>query len=347
MKDPKRLTIADIARLSGVSPTAVSFVMNGREGVSEATRVKVNSFIEATGFRPNASSRRLSCKKSFNIAILYPPSASPFTDLYYFEVARGLTEKLSQEGFNVVVTSLDNSRDGITLPRILLHRDADGVVVLQDVDPSVLSGIDGLGIPYVLVDIHVQDRIHTHVSVDSEISIHTAMNYLIAHGHERIAFLGSDWLSSYYMQCVTGYRKALDERNLPIQPAWLQKDAFDTQHTEACMDAILSCPDRPSAVCCMGDMLAIDAMDLVKRRGLSIPEDLSFISIDDIILSRYVDPPLTTIVYDKLAMGRTAAELLLSKIAGNPVDSAILESGAIVERKTVKTIAAAIYRAKK
>ncbi len=331
----KRLTIDDIAKMAGVSPTAVSFVLNGKDGISDATREKVREVIKATGFHPNASSRKLSLKKSFNIALIYPSSASPFSDLYYYEISRGLTERLSEADYNVVFTHLKTSGDGDMLPRILLQRDADGAILLQDMEPSLLSEIDNLGIPFVMIDIHKPDRTHTHVSVDSEKSIYVAVNHLIAHGHTRIAFCGSDWLPSYYLQCLTGYQNALAESNLSIQPAWIQKNANDKQGTIDCLDNILACKEKPTAICFVGDIHAIDAMNELKTRGMSVPEDLSFISIDDILLSRYVDPPLTTIGFDKLRMGQIAADMLLEKIAGKKVESVIVASDQIMERKSV------------
>ena len=335
---PKRLTIDDIAKMSGVSPTAVSFVLNGKNGISAATREKVSEVIKATGFRPNASSRRLSFQKSFNIALIYPSSASPFSDLYYYEISRGLTERLSEADYNVVFTHLKSSGKSDALPRILLQRDADGAILLQDMDASLLSEIDNLGIPFVMIDIHTPDRTHTHVSVDSEKSIYVAVKYLIAHGHTRIAFCGSDWLPSYYLQCLTGYQNALAEHNLPIQPAWIQKGANDRQGTEDCIDNILSCAEIPTAVCCVGDIHAIDAINAAKARGLSVPADLSFISIDDILLSRYIDPPLTTVGFDKPRMGQVAAELLLAKMTGAAVESVIVDSDQIIERKSVRSL---------
>ncbi len=336
MADHKRLTIDDIAKLAGVSPTAVSFVLNGKDGIGPATRDKVLGVIAATGFRPNASSRRLALKKSFNIALVYPSTASPFSDLYYYEIVRGLTEKFSEEDYNVVFASLKPTTTSNRLPRILLERDADGVILLQDIDPAILKDIDELKIPYVLIDLHVPDTVHTHVSVDSEQSIYVAVKYLINHGHQDIAFCGSDFLPSYYLQCLTGYQKALSEDNLPIQAAWIQKSANDTESTIFCIRNILDCHKKPTAICCVGDIHAIDAMSEIQSRGLSVPEDISLISIDDILLSRYVNPPLTTVSYDKMNMGKTAAELLLAKISGNKVNSIIVNSDSIIERKSVK-----------
>lgn len=334
----KRNTIKDIAKIAGVSPAAVSFVINDREGVSEATREKIKSIIKATGFQPNTSSRRLSSQKSFNIALVYPITASPFSDFFYNEIVKGLIDRFSKEDYNVVLSRLRMKDDKHLLPNIIKRRDADGTIFLQDIDPVILSRMDETGIPYVLVDVHTLDYTHRHVSVDSEQSIYTAVNYLISQGHTKIGLLGTDWLHSYYMQCFTGYQRALEEHRLTMHPTWLQKNAKSKESIEKCMDNILSASIRPTAICCMGDIYAIQAMHYAKAQGLDIPEDLSFISIDDIILSRYVEPALTTIGYDKQQMGEIAAELLLNKIKGNETQSVIVKSDTIIERMSVKQI---------
>lgn len=338
IKKKGKLTIKDIAKIANVSPTAVSFVINGKQGVSDVTRDKVKAVIAATNYQPNQSSLRLSYQKSFNIALVYPPSASPFSDLYYYEIARGLTNQLSEAGYNVVLANMIQKGKEFHLPRILTSNDADGIILLQDMDSASLSRIEDLDIPFVMIDIHKSDRYHTHVSVDSEKSIYTVVKYLINKGHKKIAFLGSDWLPEYYLQCFAGYRKAIAESGLPILPCWMQKTTDGIAGTKNCITNLLSCPDRPTAVCCMGDVYAIEAIRLIKSYGHSVPDDFSIISIDDILLSTYIDPPLTTIQYDKENMGKIAADLLLSKMNGHSVDSVIVMSDRIIERQSVKNI---------
>lgn len=337
-KTAKRMTIGDIAKIAGVSPTAVSFVINNHGGIGKETREKIKAVIEATGFEPNMSSRRLSSHKSFNIALVYPATASPFSDFFYYEIARGLTERFSEEDYNVVFSRLPIGKEMQSLPNIIRRRDADGAVFFQDTDTAILSRMDETGIPYVLVDLHTPDKTHTHISVDSEQSIYTAVSYLISNGHTRIALLGSDWLYSYFVQCLAGYQRALEEYGLTIYPTWLQRGANNEQGTRECMNTILAAPVKPTAICCMGDIHAMTAINFAKTKGLQIPDELSFISIDDIILSQFIDPPLTTIGYDKRRMGLIAAELLLRKISGNDAESVIVDSTTVIERNSVKPL---------
>lgn len=165
-----------------------------------------------------------------------------------------------------------------------------------------------------------------------------AMQHLLSHGHSKIAFWGSDELPNYYIRCFTGYQRSMSEAKLIMQPEWLQTSANGPSNTSAAVDRLLDCAVPPTAVCCMSDLAAIYGISRVQERGLSVPKDLSFISIDDILLSRYITPPLTSVSYDKSAMGRTAAKLLLSKIAGEPVQSKTISKLTLAERRSVRSI---------
>lgn len=334
MSMEKKMTIKEIAKLSGVSPTAVSFVLNGKNGVSELTRQKVLSVIEMTNFVPNAASKRLTMKKSFNVALIYPVSASPFTDMFYCEIAAGLTEYLTENKYNVVFVPI-KAPSLTEVPDIIKIQDADGAIFLQGVDKLLLDKLDEMDFPYIFIDIHENDTKKIHVSLDSEKLVYEAARYFISHGHEKLAFLGSDWLPGYYIRCFNGYQKALGESGLGIMPGWIQTGANDEEGVYRCMERILSSPDMPTAVCCMSDMQAIQGIRYCQEKGFHVPEDLSFIGIDDIVLSRYTTPPLTTLTYDKPGMGKLAGELLLKKIDGEERNSHIITEFGVAERKSV------------
>ena len=118
-------------------------------------------------------------------------------------------------------------------------------------------------------------------------------------GHNDIAFISSNFLPSFYSQVFAGFSKALGEKGGFLSPDWMCIDAIDGESAYDAMTKILSSPRRPTAVFCATDMFAISAMKCVKDHGLKIPEDVSFIGIDDIIISKYVEPALTTIKIDK------------------------------------------------
>jgi DNA-binding LacI/PurR family transcriptional regulator len=137
------------------------------------------------------------------------------------------------------------------------------------------------------------------------------------------------------MQTFNGYKKAAEAVNMAIPPFWIQVDARDEESSYRCMQRILSMKPTPSAVFCTTDLLAIGAMKCAKETGYKVAGDISFIGVDDILLSRYVEPALTTVRIDKLEMGRLAMELLIRKINREPAEAVTVESDRIVERQSV------------
>lgn len=332
----KKMTIKEIASLSGVSQTAVSFVLNERPGVSESTREKVQSVIRMTNYTPNAASQRLTMKKSFNIALIYPSLASPFTDMFYCEVADGLTEELTKAHYNAVFCPFSEAQLN-DAPQIIRRQDADGAVFLQRVGTALLDQLDEQGFPYVLLDIHETDEKHTNVSFDCESFLYGAVEYLVGRGHSNIAFWGLDILPSYYLRCFTGYQKALSHFRLPLETHWIQHSSDLKESVLRGMKRLWEGEKRPTAVCCTSDMLAALAMNAARELGIGVPEELSFIGVDDIILSEYIEPPLTTVNCRKRKMGRLAAQLLLRKINLEEADTEIIREFHIVERQSVRT----------
>ena len=330
----KKMTIHEIAKLSGVSPTAVSFVINGKSGVSEATRQKVLSVIEANHFVPNAASQRLTTKKSYNVALIYPYSASPFTDMYYREITSSLTEALTEANYNVVLVPTPDSALS-EIPSIIRRQDADGAIFLQRTDTALLDQLDELRFPYLLIDLHDIDEKHTHVSLDSERMMEECVRYLYQCGHRKIAFLGSNKLPSYYIRCFSGYQRGLAQANLSMFAGWIQTEANDAVSAGECIDRLLSLPQRPTSLCCTSDLCAIQAIQHCQKIGVPVPEQLSFISIDDILLSQYITPALTCIRCPKEDMGRQAAKLMLKKISGETVQTCIFEDFKLIERDSV------------
>ena len=327
-------TIKEIARMAGVSPTAVSFVLNNKEGVSEETRKKVTEVIRKTNFKPSINSRRLSLKKSFNISIVMKQSSSPFLDLFYFEIAKGVLEKSKEYGYNVVFTDLSNENN-FDLAKIINFEDTDGVIFLQDTETSILNETDKYNIPFVVVDTHSANNNFISINADYELSSYTATRFLIDKGHQDIAFISSSFIPGFYLQTFTGYQRALEETHITVRPSWIQIDATDDLSAYQCMEKILQDPSLPTAVFCAVDFFAIGAMRCVKNHNYVVPNDFSFVGIDDILLSRYIEPPLTTIRIDKVQMGLLAMELLMKIIEGEPVETIIVESDNMIVRNTV------------
>ena len=330
-----KITIKEIAEMSKVSPTAVSFVLNNRKGVSEKTRKRVLRVIDSVNFIPNKSSRRLSFKKSFNICLVMNPKSSPFTDFFYFDVTRGIMEESTHYEYNLVLSHLKYADNIAQVPDCVNNQDADGIIFLQDTSLDVLSKAESLGVPFVLVDAQMGLDKYTTINPDSERSAYVAVEYLIKMGHRNIGFIGSSYLPRYYIQTFAGFKKALLDYKLPANPKWFFSKAYDEQSACKGMEKIMKAQSLPTAVFCAGDLYAVSAIRCVQQKGFAVPKDISFIGMDDIILSSHITPQLTTIGYNTSDMGKMAVNLLIRKINGETVESYIVPSEHIIERDSV------------
>lgn len=330
-----KFTIKELAKLAGVSQTAVSFILNGKPGVSEQTRRKVLEIIEQTNYKADRNSQRLALKKSFNICLAYLETSSPFDDLFYFEVAKGMLSKNSEFGYNIVLCKIEIENNNYKLPDVITSRDTDGVIIFQDINPQIMFDIESYGIPCVVVDSHIDVGQISSVSHDAEKYSYEGVKYLLEWGHSRIGIISSSYIPNFWLQCFSGYSRALFERNLMINPAWVQSTAVNEDSAYLCMERIIGSGALPTAVFCGGDVFAIGAIRCLKDHGIRVPEEVSIIGVDNIILGRYIDPPLTTIALNQIQMGELAIGLLIQRIEGKPCESVLLNTAGIITRGSV------------
>ena len=331
-----KITIKELAHMAGVSPTAVSFVLNGKPGVSESTRLKVLDIINKVGYTANISSRCLALKKSFNIALLYSESSSPFDDLFYFEVARGALECCNQRGYNIVLNKIRYENGDAVLPGVITCRNADGVMVFQDIPEEVFRQIESYGAPAVVVDSYADPERYTSIGISVSSIVDTALDYLISTGHRRIGLIATGFIQDFRRQITDAFSEKLSAAGLECRSEWVMTDARDEESAAVCTGKMLQTEDRPDAIFCTSDIYAIGALRELEKRGVSVPGDISVIGADNIIACRYVRPALTTVDYDKALLGSMACEMLIRRISGEPVESIRLNTLGIRERGSAR-----------
>jgi DNA-binding LacI/PurR family transcriptional regulator len=335
-----RLTIIDVARLAGVSPTAVSLAMNGKPGISEKTREKILSIISQVGFIPNESSRRLLLKRTGNVAILMSSDMSLLDQAFYAELNIQILRECENSHYNVIYCIATINGDEVALPNVIKSRDVDGILIMGYLDPRIINRVSSYECPVVIVDNSYPMPGICNVLFDYKKAAVTAMEYLIRCGHRKIGYIGSDIggiLQNFSQQTFEGYKSVLGKHQLSVPASWMQMQAQDERSAFAEMDKILKTNEWPTAILCSGDIYAIGAMKCIKARGLKIPDDISVIGIDDILLSQYVDPSLTTIRVDRKSLAEMAVSLLVSSIRKIPVPGqAICDVHQLVERQSVK-----------
>ncbi|TFG64157.1 MAG: LacI family transcriptional regulator [Spirochaetales bacterium] len=340
MKPP--LTIIDIARMANVSPSAVSIALNGRKGISEPTRSRILKIIEDVKYIPNQQARRLLLKYTNNIGILHEEHRSPLDHLFHVEITGAILNNCDDYGYNAVFTSIKTGKQP-AIPEMIKNRDVDGIIIIGELPLTIIGEIRKFGLPIVLVDEHFRIKDLPAVEPDYADGAEKAASYLLQCGHERIAYIGESKYRRYGSQTLAGFRLAMKKAGKPVPDGYIQLGAGDSNADTGytCMTAILGLKSKPTAVFCAADIYAVGAMRSVKDMGLSIPEDVSIIGMDDILLSEYVEPPLTTVKFNKREMGTAALKTLTGLIKGELSGAEKLSfKGTIVPRRTVKKLGA-------
>lgn len=332
-------TIKDIARMAGVSTTAVSFVLNDRPGVSDATRKKVQEIIRRTDFIPNVHTRRLNLGKSFTIHVVLKQYAHGLFNQFALETLSGIFKEGKSLGYSIIFTLVDEHMDCEQIIDSVRSKDCDGVILNQIADPGLISRLQRENIPFVCVDAHLPaDSPLPMVEVNYYDAAYQATRYLHQHGHTRIGFIAPEIPVEYYAKTYNGFVDYLQSAGLSVNPDWVSKIQFSEESAEAAIHALLEHSDLPTAILCIGDAFAIDMIRGAKARGMRIPEDISVMSLDDLLVSRYLDPPLSTMTFDKELLGAKAMRLLYQIIQGAEHENHYMIYTTLVERQSIKTI---------
>ena len=333
------LTIKDIARMAGVSTTAVSFVLNNRPGVSEATREKVQAIIRSTGFTPNVHTRRLNLGKSNTIHVVLRQYSNGLDNQFALETLSGIFTESKALGYSIMFTFVDDHMDCEQILDSVRSKDCDGVILNQVADAGLIASLKQEHIPFVCVDAHIpKTGFLPLVEVDYYDAAYQATAYLHKCGHRQIGFIGPDFPTEYYISTFAGYTAALKDAQLVCDPAWLVELSRKRHTLEESMDRMVNSGQLPTAFLCAGDAYAIDAIRCAKDKGLRIPEDISIMSLDDLLVSQYLDPPLSTMTFQKDLLGQKAMHLLHQIMENEPYEMINLIKTTPVERATVKKL---------
>ena len=333
------LTIKDIARMAGVSTTAVSFVLNNRPGVSNATRQKVQEIIRQTDFIPNVHTRRLNLGKSFTIHVVLKQYAYGLYNQFALETLSGVFKEGKSLGYSIIFTLVEEDVACEQLIESVRSKDCDGIILNQIDDPALLSQLQRENIPFVCVDAHLPaDSGLPMVEVDYYDAAYQATQYLHGNGHRDIGFIGPQTPAEHCANTFRGFTDYLKETGLSCNPNWVAKIPFSQASTEAAVDKMLEQGTLPTALLCNCDAVAIDVIRRLKDRGIRIPEDISVMGVDDLLVSRYLDPALSTMTFDKELLGAKAMELLYQIIQGTEHQNRNAIRTTLVERSSVKKV---------
>lgn len=310
-------TIRDVAQRTSLSISTVSLVLNNKPHVSDETRRKVQLAIEELGYHPRRSARGLASRESGNIGFILSDDHFTQAEPFYTKIFLGTEFEARHHHYYIVLTTVGKEfRGNETVPRFLLERNVDGVILAGRVPEKLVEYIGKLDLPLVLVDYSFRRKRISSVLIDNRKGVELATRHLIGGGHKRIAFIGGDIGHPSIAERFDSYRETLDEEGIPFNPGLVVTEERDTgiRNGFDAIAAVLRRGIKPSAVVAANDAMAIGCMRYAKAAGMRIPDDLAIVGFDDIEMSSLVEPRLTTVRVFKEQIGKLAVEQLVERI---------------------------------
>jgi DNA-binding LacI/PurR family transcriptional regulator len=309
----RRPTIYDVARLAGVSTATVSRALNGTAPIAPTTRTAIDHAVEQLGYRPNPVARSLVTKSTQTIAFLLPDITNPF----YAELVSGIQQLiLERDQLMLLCTTDGDPEQEARYLGLLRAKHVDGALVDGlGLSSERIAAIVDDGFPIVCLDRDLASASVPLVQVDNRAGARMATEYLLTLGHRQIAHVAGA-RAAISDERLAGYRGALEAAGVAFEPALVAAGDFTEGGGHAAMRVLLESGARFSAVFCANDLSAIGALNAVLSSGRKVPFDLSIIGFDDVRLSPYTSPPLTTIHQPAAEIARHATELLLDRIQG-------------------------------
>ena len=304
-------TMKDIARLAQVSTSTVSHVINGSRFVSDEIREKVMRIVAELNYTPSAVARSLKVRETKTIGLLVTATNNPF----FAEVMAGVEQYCQKNQYNLIIatTGGDAKRLQQNL-QTLIHKQVDGVLLMCG-DSRFQADMElEVSLPLVVMDWWFTELNADKILENSEYGGYLATKSMVDAGHQKIGIITGNLRKSVAKNRLQGYKKALSEANIVLNPDWIVESHFDFEGGIVGAQKLLSLSDRPTAIFCCSDTIAIGAYQAIQNQGLRIPQDISIMGYDDIELARYLFPSLSTISQPKAELGRLAVETLLQRI---------------------------------
>ncbi|HHY82936.1 MAG TPA: LacI family transcriptional regulator [Clostridiales bacterium] len=320
-----RPTRTDVAKLAGVSTATVSNVLNRPDIVTEETAERVRAAIKQLGYRPDMIARSLSTKRTMQIGIVLEDMLNP----YFGAIVKEFESAANEQNYFVNVCTglnrLDNYLDDF------ITRGLEGIFITAlpyKFHVEKLYNLVEKGIKIITSgNINADSRLVSSIENDYIAAMHDVIEHLYNLGHINIAYLsGLGRELTYDLRC-NGYRKSLEEFNLPYRDSLLIDGEYPySTNIKAgydCAMRLMGTGEKFTAVICGNDLMALGAMKAFQEKGFKIPEDISVVGFDGIEIGRYWEPALTTMSVDKTKFGRKAFELLHSNILTGKTDQFI------------------------
>jgi DNA-binding LacI/PurR family transcriptional regulator len=320
------VTIYDIAKLTGCSPATVSKAFNNYSSVKTSTYKKIMEVAESLGYTPNTNARALTTKKTWLIGVLFSEDTGiGIIHPHFGEILQSFKMRTAEYGYDVLFVSKQLGNKEASYLEHCKYRGLEGVLLAVDgnhadeIQNMVSSGIKCVSVE----DIYP----HTHTIIaDYRMGTMQALEYLYMLGHRKIAHIACPLTSVAGRERYGAYLEFLNSKGLEVNPKYvIETNMFSPEEgSKAAVKLLQQCwNDLPTAAFIAYDDIAFSAMSTIQAQGFRIPEDISVVGFDNLKLSGYISPALTTVHQDRVTIGQKAADKLIQLIENKPMEDGL------------------------
>ncbi|MBZ9716026.1 LacI family DNA-binding transcriptional regulator [Deinococcus multiflagellatus] len=325
------VTLAQVAREAGVSPSTVSRILNGTANVAPDKRVRVEAVIARLNFRPNPQAQALAGGRSLSIGVVTPSLHSTF----YGEALTGIEAALNDTPYHPIVISgqwrTEREQEALN---VLLARRVDAVILLGGIlDDEVLRPL-AQRVPMIAVGREVQGLSDSCIVMDNALGMRLIAGHLLDLGHREFAYISGAERQSDAVERKNAFLGCLQDAGLSIHPDLIQVGQYLEDGGQQAAQRLLDTGRPFTALVCANDQMALGARLTLYRAGLRVPDDVSLTGFDDVVTSRLMTPPLTTVrqaIYD---IGVSAAQEALKLLDGQPAQRHVFTPELVIREST-------------
>ncbi|AKG37253.1 LacI family DNA-binding transcriptional regulator [Paenibacillus durus] len=317
-----KTTIRDVAEFAGVSTATVSYVLNDINKVSQQTKERVLEAIKHLDYHPDFTAISLSKRKSNMIGVMIPfvnHSLAPIfkQDHYYMEIISGMEHISSAQNYDLLISGVRDTED---CKSWVAKRNLDGLIISGPLPDSLMKELNTFNIPIVLIDNYGDFRKNYQIMIDDELGGYLGTKHLLNNGHTHISFVRINLPSTDLIdqQRYRGFKRALNEAHISINPDLVfdaNGNSFEIGYKIGMK--ILDLKEKTTAIFASTDILAVGIIQAFRENGKEVPKDYSIVGFDDLEISRYISPKLTTIRQDVFNKGVVSAQTIIDAIEQN------------------------------
>lgn len=308
------ITIKDIAKRAGVSHSTVSRALHGSPLIADETVKRIRQIAVDMGYFPSAAARSLKTNRSHALGVI----VSTIDDPFFSEILQGIEEVAREHGYSLLMAaSQRNPEREQAIVQDMRERQVDGLIICSaSFNTSQQLKFLEFGIPIVVVNNQAAEEYRYSIYHDDVDGSRQITRHLIELGHKRIAYLGNSLSGRTTLDRLDGFRQEMEATGLAVPAEYIHEvPGGSPEYGLAALDHFIDLPQRPTALFCFNDMLAIGMLNGLHAAGILVPEDISVAGFDNIVFSAYTNPPLTTLDQPKRYIGAEAARLILGLLA--------------------------------